>query len=61
MEFKHYKGKIYWLNNIATHTETEEKFAIYTDKDGNVWARPLEMFHENVKHNGKTMKRFQLV
>lgn len=61
MEFKHYKGKTYWLETVAQHTETGEKFAIYTDTEGNTWARPLEMFHEVIEVDGKKVMRFERV
>lgn len=61
MKFKHYKGNIYWLAGVAKHTETEEELAIYTDMRGGTWARPLEMFHGYVEHEGKLIKRFSKV
>ncbi len=35
-------GRQYIVLSVATHTETGEKFVIYTREA--VWARPLEMF-----------------
>ena len=47
--YVHFKGMGVVIENIATHTETNEILVIYRHGD-NVWARPLEMFlsEENV-------------
>lgn len=42
--FRHFKGTIYRVIEIAKHTEREESLVVYTDDKGNVWARPIEMF-----------------
>lgn len=50
-KYLHFKGNMYELLNIATHTETKEQFAVYKSlKDGRVWVRPLEMFASEVDH-----------
>lgn len=47
--YKHYKGNLYEVIGIATHSETKERFAIYRATDGKeLWARPEKMFSENV-------------
>jgi hypothetical protein len=48
--FKHFKGGIYRVITIATHTETGEKMVIYKDEydRSNVYARPMSMFLEEV-------------
>ena len=58
--FKHYKnGKIYTiLTEIAQHTETEEKFVVYSCGDGNVWIRPIHMFCEKIEYLGEYIFRF---
>lgn len=49
-KYRHFKGGMYELINIAEHTETGESLAIYRRLDGTyiantkVWARPLNMF-----------------
>lgn len=43
-KFRHFKGTVYTVVEIATHTETNEKLVVYKDEQGNVWARPTEMF-----------------
>jgi len=50
-KYLYFKGNIYELLNIATHTETGEQFAVYKSlKDEKVWIRPLEMFISEVDH-----------
>ena len=48
--YKHFKGNIYRVIGIATHTETEENIVIYHNvRDvSTLWARPIEMFCETV-------------
>lgn len=43
-KYKHYKGGIYTVASIATHTETKDGLVIYYDSNKNIWARPIEMF-----------------
>ncbi len=63
--YKHYKGKIYEVIGIATHSETLEKMIVYKatyQKEGeNLWVRPLRMFTEEIVVEGKTMKRFEKI
>lgn len=56
-QYRHFKGDIYEVLAVATHTETEEPLVIYlcicsTDesKDGVIYARPLAMFLSEVDH-----------
>lgn len=44
--YLHFKGNVYIVTDIATHTETEEIMVIYKDFRNldSVWCRPLEMF-----------------
>lgn len=48
--YKHYKGNLYEVIGIATHSETKERFVIYrAAADGKeLWARPEKMFFENI-------------
>jgi len=46
--WRHFKGGNYQIVTVAVHTETGERFVIYRDNVGDVWARPLEMFLEEV-------------
>ena len=61
--YKHYKGNFYQVEGIATHSETEEKMAVYRPLygEGALWVRPLTMFLEEVKIEGKSQARFAYV
>ncbi|MBR2596159.1 MAG: DUF1653 domain-containing protein [Solobacterium sp.] len=55
--YRHYKGNLYRVVMIATHTETMEPLVIYTD-DEHIWARPLAMFEEQIERDGILTDRF---
>lgn len=59
--YRHYKGKEYRVFNVATHSETLEKFVVYQTLYGDYgwWVRPLSMFIENVEVDGKWIPRFE--
>ena len=65
--YKHYKGDTYKIITLAKHSETQEWLVIYerqTDtihNDWKVWARPLEMFQENITVDHYSGPRFTLV
>lgn len=62
--YRHYKGNLYRILYIATHTETEESLVIYQAMYGEekVWARPLAMFLDDVTlPDGRAVPRFALV
>lgn len=60
-KYRHYKNKEYELLGVATHSETEEKLAVYRPLYGDrgLWVRPLGMFLETVEIDGKHIPRFQ--
>lgn len=61
--YRHYKGNLYELIDVANHSETLEKMvvyrALYGDKE--LWVRPATMWDETVTVDGKDVKRFELV
>lgn len=61
--YRHYKGKEYRVFNVATHSETLEKFVVYQTLYGDYgwWVRPFSMFTENVEIDGKLVPRFEWV
>ena len=42
-KYRHFKGHVSTILNIAKHTESLEELVIY-EHDNTVWARPLSMF-----------------
>ena len=61
--FRHFKGKLYRLEEFAKDSETLEEMAVYRALYGErgLWVRPAKMFFETVERAGKTMKRFELM
>ena len=61
--YRHYKGNLYQVLGVGSHTESGEIVVIYQalyDSFG-LWVRPLKMFEETIKIDGKECKRFTLV
>lgn len=61
--YEHYKGNKYQVLGVAIHSETLEELVIYKALygEGLTWVRPLKMFLENVKIDGKTKPRFRFM
>ena len=60
--YKHYKGTKVKVLGEGFHSETQEPMVIYVHlEDGVTWARPKEMFLENIKVGGKEVERFEKV
>ena len=61
--YKHFKGGDYVLLNVAKDHETSENIAVYMSLNGkpDVWARPLNMFLEDVDDHGNIKARFALI
>ena len=58
--YRHYKGHEYEVLYVAVHTETEEQLVIYRNLNdlSLIWARPYDMFFEEVIVDGKSVPRF---
>lgn len=61
--YQHYKGAYYLALFTATHSETGEELVIYYNIENKekVWARPKDMFFEDVKVDGEKVPRFKEV
>ena len=62
-KYRHYKGNMYEVLGVATHSEDESKLVVYRTLYGNydLWVRPLEMFTESVEVDGQSILRFAFV
>jgi len=58
--YRHFKGNKYQLLEIAKHSETLEEMVVYKALygEGGIWVRPATMWDEEVKFEGKKVKRF---
>lgn len=65
--YRHYKGNLYLVEGIATHSENEEKMVVYRALYGDctLYVRPYDLFTEKldkIKYfDVKQEYRFQLV
>jgi hypothetical protein len=59
--WKHYKGKHYKILVFCRHSETSEELVVYErQEDDKTYARPLDLFFDEVEWEGEKLPRFQL-
>lgn len=60
--YRHFKGKVYLVVGLATHTESGETLVTYFSLEDptKIWARPINMFEEHVEKDGYSGPRFVL-
>ena len=57
-KYRHYKGGLYEVITMATHSETEEPLVIYKSLlFGSIYARPLSIWFDKIKFD----TRFTLI
>ena len=62
--YQHYKGNLYQVFNVATHSETREQVVVYQCLYGDysMWVRPLTMFTETITtSDDREIERFKLI
>jgi len=59
--YKHYKGGLYTILDVALHTEDDELLVIYQNAKGDRFARPYDMFFGEVFVDGECKQRFKYI
>ena len=61
--YRHFKGNLYRLIGVASHSETLEPMVVYQALYGEqgLWARPAAMWSEIVTKDGYTGPRFTYI
>ena len=58
--YRHFKGKLYYVEGTAAHSETGETYVVYRALygEGGLWVRPAAMWHETVERDSCCSPRF---
>lgn len=61
--WRHFKGNLYEVVDIARHSETRELVVVYRALygEGELWVRPVSMWLEEVEREGRRFQRFAFV
>jgi hypothetical protein len=66
--YRHFKGTLVEVIDIALHSETMEEMVVYLHPDSikwkienSLWVRPKKMFLENVESNWEKIPRFKYI
>ena len=53
-KYRHFKGNLYEVLFVATHSETMEPMVVYRALygEGGIWVRPASMWQEQVERDG---------
>lgn len=62
-KYRHFKGNLYEVIGIASHSETMEPMVVYRALYGEqgLWVRPAAMWNEIVEKEGYVGPRFQYI
>lgn len=62
-KYRHYKGNDYEVIGVARHSEDESELVVYRPLYGErgLWVRPLDMFTETVRVDGREVARFAYI
>ena len=61
--YRHFKGNLYEVIGLASHSETMEPMVVYRALYGEqgLWVRPAKMWNEIVERDGYRGPRFQYI
>ena len=62
-KYRHFKGNLYEVIEVARHSETQEEMVVYRALYGEhgLWVRPATMWTETVDRDGYHGPRFQYI
>ena len=61
--YKHFKGNMYEVLDVALHSETLEEMVVYRSlsDSSKIWVRPKAMWDEKVEVGTERVKRFTYI